>query len=93
MHYLLFYRFAFEDHAVRREPCRADHLALTTAAAEQGELLLAGALAEPMDGAVLLFTNAEAAWGFAQQDPYVLGGLVKSWEVRPWTTVAGSLMT
>lgn len=90
MHHLLFYTFAYQDHAVRREPYRADHLAHAQAAANRGELLLAGALADPMDRAVLLFTTADAATAFAEADPYVLGGLVKSWEVRTWTTVVGA---
>lgn len=89
MHYLLFYRFAYEDHAVRREPYRANHLSHAKASAERGELLLGGAFADPMDGAALLFTSAEAAKAFAETDPYVLNGLVKGWEVRPWTTVVG----
>ena len=92
MHHLLFYTFAYTDHAVRREPYRADHLAFAQAAANRGELLLAGALADPMDSAVLLFTTAEAASAFAEADPYVQGGLVKSWEVRTWTTVVGAWM-
>lgn len=92
MHHLLFYTFAYEDHAVRREPYRADHLAHAQAASERGELLLGGALAEPMDRAALLFTTPEAARTFAEQDPYVSGGLVKNWEVRPWTTVVGKLL-
>jgi hypothetical protein len=52
---------------------------------------LGGALAEPVDGAVLLFEgdSPAAAEEFARRDPYVLNGLVKSWRVRPWTTVVG----
>ncbi|RJF73273.1 hypothetical protein D3875_18665 [Deinococcus cavernae] len=92
MLHLLFYRFAYADHAVRREPYRADHLALAREAAARGELLLGGALAEPMDGAVLIFTSAEAASTFAEADPYVQSGLVKSREIRAWTTVVGALV-
>lgn len=90
MHHLLLYRFAYADHAERRAPYRADHLAHAQAAAERGELLLGGALAEPMDGAALVFTTPEAARAFAEADPYVLNGLVKGWEVREWTTVVGA---
>ena len=92
MHHLLLYTCAYTDHAVRRDPYRADHLAFAQAAAERGDLLLGGALADPIDRAVLLFTTAEAAAAFAEADPYVLGGLVKSWEVRTWTTVVGAWM-
>ena len=59
----------------------------------RGELLLGGALANPADGAVLLFTgdSPEVAEKFAQADPYVANGLVKRWYVREWTTVVGEL--
>lgn len=90
MHHLLLYTFAYEDHAVRREPYRADHLAHAQAAAGRGELLLGGAFAEPMDRAALLFSTADAAHKFAEADPYVQNGLVKDWEVREWTTVVGA---
>ena len=92
MHYLLFYRFRYADHAQRREHYRADHLSHARAAVARGELLLGGALADPMDGAVLLFQgdSPDAARAFAENDPYVQGGLVESWEVRPWTTVVGA---
>jgi len=60
-------------------------------AAERGELLLAGALAEPVDQALLLFCgdSPAAAKAFAAADPYVAHGLVTAWRVRPWTTVVG----
>ena len=89
-HYLLFYEGA-PDYLERRPLYRAEHLALARAAKERGELVLAGALAEPIDGAVLLFrgeTDA-AARAFAQADPYVTNGLVAAWRVREWTTVVG----
>lgn len=91
MHFLLYYTFRYADHAMRREPHRAAHLAHARAAAERGELILGGALAEPMDGAVLLFQAPDGSVPeqFARTDPYVLAGLVSEWRVRPWTTVVG----
>ena len=90
-HFLLFYRFRYADHAERRVPYRAAHLAHAQAAVGRGELLLGGALEEPMDGAVLLFRaeGPQTARAFAGADPYVQAGLVESWEVRGWTTVVG----
>lgn len=90
MHYLLFYDVA-DDYLERRVALRDAHLSLAWAASERGELLLAGALADPIDGAVMLFQgdSPEIAANFARHDPYVLNGLVKQWRVRPWTTVAG----
>jgi uncharacterized protein len=92
MHYLLFYDGA-PDYAERRLPFREAHLAHARAAVERGELLLGGALADPIDGAVLLFRGESPAVAerFAAADPYVIGGLVTRWHVRPWTTVVGVL--
>ena len=90
MHYLLFYDVV-DDYVVRRQPLRAAHLAHARAFVERGELLLAGALAEPIDAAVLLFRadNPDTPASFAAADPYVEHGLVTRWRVRPWTTVVG----
>lgn len=90
MHYLLFYDVA-PDYLDRRTAHRPEHLALARAAHARGDLLLAGALAEPVDGAVFLFTGESpaVAEAFAAADPYVRHGLVTAWRVRPWTTVVG----
>ena len=90
MHFLLFYDVA-PDYLTRRGEYRAEHLALGWAAQARGELVLGGALAEAVDGAVLLFRgdSPAVAESFAAADPYVRNGLVKSWRVRPWTTVIG----
>jgi uncharacterized protein len=90
MHYLLFYE-AGEDYLSRRAEFRQEHLTKAWQASAQGELVLGGALADPVDGAVLLFKgdSPEIARRFARADPYVTNGLVKRWFVREWTTVAG----
>ena len=90
MHYLLFYDVV-PDYVERRAMYRAEHSTLALAAQARGELVLGGALADPVDGAVLLFrgTSPAAAEAFAQADPYVRHGLVTRWRVRPWTTVVG----
>lgn len=87
-HFLLFYEVV-EDHVARRGPHREAHLAHARRARERGELLLAGALSDPVDGAVLLFQarEREVPESFARSDPYVLHGLVTAWQVREWTTV------
>lgn len=90
MHYLLFYDVV-DDYATRRTQFRAAHLAYARSAIERGELILGGALADPIDGAVLLFRgpSPEPAQAFAAGDPYVVNGLVTRWRVRRWTTVVG----
>ena len=91
MHYLLFYEVV-ADYVERRQPFRAEHLALGRAAHARGELVLGGALADPVDGALLLFQgdSPAAAEAFAAADPYVRNGLVTRWYVRTWTTVVGT---
>ncbi len=90
-HYVLLYEF-IPDYLERRAPLRDEHLTLAWSAQARGELVLAGALAEPVDGAILVFRgdSPDAATRFAESDPYVKNGLVTSWRVRPWTTVVGN---
>jgi uncharacterized protein len=89
-HFLLFYEAA-PDYLERRAEFRSAHLTKAWAASQRGELLLGGALADPVDGAVLLFKaeSKSVVEEFARADPYVTSGLVKRWYVREWTTVAG----
>ena len=90
MHYLLFYDVV-DNYAEKRTPFRKDHIAHAKAAVERGELVLAGALANPVDGTVLLFAgdSPAVAEAFATGDPYVTNGLVTKWRVREWSTVIG----
>ena len=90
MHYLLFYDLA-DDYLDRRPEFRGAHLTHAWAAQARGELVLAGALADPADQAVLCFqgSSPDVAERFANDDPYVKNGLVKAWRVRTWTTVVG----
>jgi uncharacterized protein YciI len=87
---LLFYDFV-DDYLERRREFRDEHLTLAWNAHARGELILGGALAEPADTGVLWFEgdSPNVAERFAEADPYVRNGLVKSWRVRAWTTVVG----
>ncbi len=77
MHCLLFYDVV-ADFADRRKAPRADHLALAHQVVDRGELILGGALADPIDRAVLLFRgdSPAIAEAFANADPHVTNGLV-----------------
>jgi uncharacterized protein YciI len=89
-HFLLFYEGA-PDYLERRPLFRTEHLRYAWDAVERGELLAGGAFADPADGAVLMFAGDDrsVAEGFAQDDPYVVNGLIRQWSVREWTTVVG----
>jgi uncharacterized protein YciI len=90
MHYLLFYDYV-PDILERRPRFRGAHIQYARTSVERGELVLGGAFADPVDGAVLLFSgpSPDLVEKFAREDPYVTGGLVTAWKVRAWTTVIG----
>jgi uncharacterized protein YciI len=79
------------DYLERRGQFRNEHLKLAWEAQARGEMVLAGALGDPADTAVLLFSGESpaAAERFAAADPYVTQGLVTGYRVRQWNTVVG----
>lgn len=88
MYSLLRYDYV-PDILERRAPVRDAHLAQAREAHEQGVLLMAGALADPVDGAVFVFTTGDRSVveDFVARDPYVREGLVTAWRIRPWNVV------
>ena len=90
-YYALLYELV-DDMVARRVPFREEHLRLARESRERGELVLAGALAEPVDRALLVFhvDDKSKVEAFARKDPYVINGLAKKWEVRPWNVVVGN---
>lgn len=89
-YYALFYHVV-DRFVERRTPFREAHLSHAQKASSRGELVLAGALAEPADMALIVFRaeSSDVAREFAEKDPYVRNGLVQRWEVRPWNVVVG----
>lgn len=90
MHYVLLYEVR-DDYVEKRAQFRELHLRHARAAYDRGELILGGALADPVDGAMLIFRgpSQQTAEAFAKADPYVTNGLVTKWRVRKWSTVIG----
>jgi uncharacterized protein YciI len=90
MYYILFYK-TVNNYKEKRKPYREAHLAYAEEAHKRGDLLLAGALDDPADSAILVFKGEDpsVAEKFAQNDPYVKNGLIVDWKVRPWTVVMG----
>ena len=90
-YYALLYDLV-DDMVNRRVPFREEHLRLARESRERGELVLAGALTEPVDRALLVFNvdDKSKVEAFAREDPYVLNGLAKKWEIRPWNVVVGN---
>ncbi|MDH5475897.1 MAG: YciI-like protein [Cyclobacteriaceae bacterium] len=90
MYYILFYK-TIDNYIEKRAPYRDEHLKLAKMASQKENLIMAGALADPPDGAILIFKgdSPKIAEDFAKNDPYVKNGLIKEWHVRPWTVVVG----
>lgn len=88
--FVLFY-YVVEDYIAKRGAYREEHLKLSADSHKRGELLLGGALDDPPDRAVLVFRVADKSIieDFIKKDPYVINGLVKHWEIRPWNIVVG----
>jgi uncharacterized protein YciI len=91
-HFLLLYDVG-DDYLAKRAAFRDAHLHKAWASQARNELVLAGALVDPVDGAVLLFKaeSPEVVEDFAKADPYVVNGLVTRWRVREWSTVVGQM--
>jgi uncharacterized protein YciI len=90
MYYMLLYDVV-DNFIERRAPFREEHLGMVNKAAERGELWMAGALTDPVDGAALVFKTDDPSIPetFAKNDPYVKEGLVTNWKVREWAVVIG----
>ncbi len=84
MKYVLLYESA-EDVAQKAPHHAAAHSRHWHPFHERGELLLIGPFGDPQSqGAMAIFTTREAAEEFARKDPFVVNGVVRSWEIREW---------
>ena len=51
----------------------------------RGELLMVGPFGDPQaEGSMAVFTTREAAEEFVADDPFVVNGVVRSWQIRDW---------
>jgi uncharacterized protein YciI len=82
--YVLFYESA-EDVASKAPPHFAAHWGRCEEFHARGTLELVGTFADPQaEGSMSIFTTREAAEEFATGDPFVINGVVRSWELREW---------
>lgn len=78
-------RYSFvADIVERREPHRSEHLEMVRRSFENGELVLAAAFADPIDGAILVMQACSESdvRGWVHADPYFRAGLVTGVEIR-----------
>ena len=85
MKYVLFYDMTTDSAAVIAEHMAA-HRARWAQCQAQGTLLAIGPFTD-RTGALAVFTTREAAVQYAEGDPFVLHGAVRSWSVRGWHEV------
>ena len=87
-HFLLLYDYP-DDVLERRAPWREEHLALVREWKEDGRLLLAGAIGDPVSGGALAFRVDDETEidEFMRLDPYVREGVVTGHRVEPWKVV------
>jgi uncharacterized protein YciI len=90
VYWILFYDYA-DDYMERRTPIRPKHFAWANEFRDRGELMMAGAYADPADGAALVFKadSRDTVERFVAGDPYNHEGLVKNHHIREWTVVLG----
>jgi len=88
MYFILFYK-TVDNYIECRAPLREDHLGLIREFHSDGRMVIPVALADPADGAILIFRGdtPDAAHEFVNRDPYVKNGLITEWSIRPWIVV------
>jgi uncharacterized protein YciI len=87
MRYVVFYESA--DDVATKAPLHMDaHSAHFERFREAGTLLGIGTFGDPQtEGAMAVFTTREAAEEWANNDPFVLNGVVRNWYLREWNEV------
>jgi uncharacterized protein YciI len=84
MKYVLFYTSA-ENVAAKAGPVFAAHRAHYEQFLARGVLLLLGTFEDAQaDGSMAVFTTRESAEEFAAADPFVLNGVVTSYQIKGW---------
>lgn len=83
--YLLRYEYTPEI-LEKRDPFRAEHLQRARDLKAEGKLVMAGALTDPVDSAVFVFSTNDKSVieEFVKNDPYVKNDLVTGHSIREW---------
>ena len=87
--HILFYEYV-PDVVERRAPHREGHLGLIKRWHDEGRIVMAGALGDPVHAGMIVLRAEDpqaAAEEFVAEDPYQPAGLVTSWRVEPFLNV------
>ena len=82
--YVVLYESA--DDVLAKAPAHyAAHTARGDDFHQRGLLLMYGPFGEPQaQGSMAIFTSREAAEEFVRDDPFVVNGVIRAWEIREW---------
>lgn len=74
------------DYVARRRPYREAHLRRLRGLKDEGRVLLGGAWADPVDGALIVYQaeSVNEVWRLIEDDPYYRAGLWPEVRVREW---------
>jgi uncharacterized protein YciI len=87
MKYVVFYESA-DDVASKTPRHFPAHKARLDEFHGQGTLLMVGTFGNPQEeGSMAIFTSRDAAEAFVKDDPFVLNGVVRGWEIREWNEI------
>lgn len=88
--YVLLYESA--DNVAEKAPLHfGAHWARAQEFHRRGDLWLIGTFGDPQtQGSMGVFNTLEAVEAFVAGDPFVLEGVVKSYEIREWTEALGA---
>jgi uncharacterized protein YciI len=82
--YVLLYESA-EDVLAKAPAHFAAHKARGQEFHKRGSMLAYGPFGDPQElGSMAIFTSREAAEEFAREDPFVLNGVVRDWQILEW---------
>jgi len=82
--FVLLYESA-DDVAAKAPPVFPAHKARLDEFQSRGDLLMVGTFGDPQaEGSMAIFLTRAGAEEFAAGDPFVLQGVVKSWQIRQW---------
>jgi uncharacterized protein YciI len=87
--HILFYDYV-PDVVERRAPYREGHLALIKRWHDEGRIVMAGGVGNPVHAGMIVLRVDDpqaAAEEFVAEDPYQPAGLVTSWRVEPFLNV------
>jgi uncharacterized protein YciI len=89
--YVLFYESA--DDVMSKAPAvYPAHLARLQEFKARGELLMVGTFADPQaDGSMAIFDSRQGAEEFVSEDPFVLQGVVRSWQIKEWLEASAEI--